>query len=143
MIAPASGQWLKLVALGQMSSVAHRRRNGDRAPYSMRDFNIDAMGVAWKESRQISVVPPPRAPPLVGLRTPVRSKCEISTDFLTSCDSICPAHRLGCPVFKAHGYTFSHCESASVQLRSADCIGVVSWDATPTKVGSYRHSAPL
>ena len=23
----------------------------------MRDFNIDAMGVAWKESRQISVVP--------------------------------------------------------------------------------------
>ena len=56
-IASASGQWLKLVALGQMSSVAHRRRNGDRAPYWMRDFNIDAMGVAWKESRQISVVP--------------------------------------------------------------------------------------
>ena len=26
--ASASGQWLKLVALGQMSSVAHRRRNG-------------------------------------------------------------------------------------------------------------------
>ena len=40
-------------------------------------------------------------------------------------------------------YTFSHCESASVQLRSADCIGVVSWDTTPTKVASYRHSAPL
>ena len=40
-------------------------------------------------------------------------------------------------------YTFSHCESASVQLRSADCIGVVSWDTTPTKVASYRHSASL
>ena len=40
-------------------------------------------------------------------------------------------------------YTFSHCESASVQLRSADCIGIVSWDTTPTKVASYRHSAPL
>ena len=40
-------------------------------------------------------------------------------------------------------YTFSHCETASVQLRSADCIGVVSWDTTPTKVASYRHSAPL
>ena len=59
-IAWASGQWLKLVALGQISSVVHRRRNGKpghRAPYWMRDFNIDAMGVAWKESRQISVVP--------------------------------------------------------------------------------------
>ena len=40
-------------------------------------------------------------------------------------------------------YTFSHCESASVHLRSADCIGVVSWDTTPAKVASYRHSAPL
>ena len=40
-------------------------------------------------------------------------------------------------------YTFSHCESASVHLRSADCIGVVSWDTTPAKVPSYRHSAPL
>ena len=40
-------------------------------------------------------------------------------------------------------YTFSHCESASVHLRSADCIGVVSWDITPAKVASYRHSAPL
>ena len=59
-IASASGQWPKLVALGQMLSVVHRRRNGKpghRAPYRMRDFNIDAMGVAWKESRQISVVP--------------------------------------------------------------------------------------
>ena len=40
-------------------------------------------------------------------------------------------------------YTFSHCESASVQLRSAECIGVVSWGTTSTKVASYRHSAPL
>ena len=37
-------------------------------------------------------------------------------------------------------YTFSHCESASVHLRSADCIGVVSWDTTPAKVASYRHT---
>ena len=40
-------------------------------------------------------------------------------------------------------YTFSHCESASVHLRSADCIGVVSWGTTPAKVASYRHSTPL
>ena len=46
-------------------------------------------------------------------------------------------------VINDHTYTFSHCESASVQLRSADCIGIVSWNTTPTKVASYRHSAPL
>ena len=46
-------------------------------------------------------------------------------------------------VFLMYYYTFSHCESASVQLRSADCICIVSWDTTPTKVASYRHSAPL
>ena len=40
----------------------------------------------------------------------------------------------------ANTYTFSHCESASVHLRSADCIGVVSWDTTPAKVASYRHT---
>ena len=44
---------------------------------------------------------------------------------------------------RVSNYTFSHCESASVHLKSADCIGVVSWDTTPTKVASYQHSAPL
>ena len=55
-------------------------------------------------------------------------------------DCSTPASRLR---RSGHNYTFSHCKSASVQLRSADCIGVVSWDTTPTKVASYRHSAPL
>ena len=42
-------------------------------------------------------------------------------------------------IVKLGRYTFSHCESASVHLRSADCIGVVSWDTTPAEVASYRH----
>ena len=53
-IASASGQWLKLVALGQMSSVAHRPaeqglHRGTVPPIECEMFNIDAMGVAWKE----------------------------------------------------------------------------------------------
>ena len=84
-IASASGQWLKLVALGQMSSVAHRRRNGGctGAPCPL----LNARFQHWRYGRCMGRItpnigsPPPCAPPLVGLRTPLRSKCEI-TPFL-------------------------------------------------------------
>ena len=59
----------------------------------------------------------------------------------SSCSFSYPQHLFQCA--GNVNYTFSRCESASVQLRSADCIGVVSWGTTSTKVASYRHSAPL
>ena len=92
--------WMSMPKLNAPAEIHCCRSNmNTRDPILMKSVEV------LKDCRSLNAAAEMNCPmPRSVEKVPFRNEKRCNTDFLTSCDSICPAHWLRCRVSNAHGY---------------------------------------
>ena len=107
------GYWMSMPKLNAPAEIHWRRSNmNTQDPILMKSVEV------LKDCRSLNAAAEMNCPmPRSVEKVPIRNEKRCNTDFLTSCDSICPAHWLGCRVSNAHGYWIPRSRAISIRSK--------------------------